>query len=377
MLGIASYDSDEEEPAPKAKAAAPKPAVQAPPPKRARTEAPAVPKIAAAPKAAASKKLPEQKMKEIRKEMSSAKSATAVVQVIRRNLEESWDVRWGAEALYQVAKRSTARTRQEWAEDRSIIKTGDKLRLEAESGISGQREGDADTILLALEALRRMNLQETADQKVALQRAITLIAANNWNHPAKSLARCFWLGAPMSREAELKEYFDSKALPAQIRAKQIDLDGPDLALLLAAMRGEKGLKEPALLSKVVIRLKDEGIHKGLSATDLVEMAEALSEAEVTDQAALRPLGQEALRRRGELTPDESHRIHTAYSAMKLPLPQVWDAAGSTKTKHSAVGKVTTQAFALQEGHEKKRRGNNDIERTSPPRVVRDMKMCSY
>ena len=32
------------------------------------------------------------------------------------------------------------------------------------------------------------------------------------------------------------------------------------------------------------------------------------------EAALRPLGQEALRRRGELTPDESHRIHTAYQA---------------------------------------------------------------
>lgn len=29
------------------------------------------------------------------------------------DLNRGWDLRWGAEALYQVAKRSTARTRQE------------------------------------------------------------------------------------------------------------------------------------------------------------------------------------------------------------------------------------------------------------------------
>ena len=56
--------------------------------------------------------------------------------------------------------------------------------------------------------------------------------------------------------------------------------------------------------------------------------------------------------------------------------QVWDKPGSTKTKQTDNGKVTTQvrhgshvskpdqtlalqAFALQDGHEKKRHGNND------------------
>ena len=41
------------------------------------------------------------------------------------------------------------------------------------------------------------------------------------------------------------------------------------------------------------------------------------------QAALRPLGQEALRRRGELTPDESHRIHTAYQVRDSDSSKNW------------------------------------------------------
>lgn len=106
------------------------------------------------------------------------------------------------------------------------------------------------------------------------------------------------------------------------------------------------------------------------------MAEALRELGAADEQALRPLGQETLRRRGELSPDESHRVHTAFAAMKLPLPKVWAQPGAA-TKREGAQIVTSQAFAPQEGHEKKRRGNHDIERTSPPRVVRDYKMMSY
>jgi len=365
MLGYAGYDSEEETPD-----------VVEPPAKRAcvETVATAAKAVAAVPAQLhkeAPKRLHQQKLRDLKREIGLARSATAVVQVVRQHLSTCWDLRWGAEALYQVAKRSTARTRQEWAEDKAVMKLAEKLKEEADSA-----QGEADLILLALEALRRMALQEPADQKAYLERAITSMVRNQWRNPVKSLARLFWLGAPLSKEGVFKEHFDSKNLPAQIRARQNELDGPDVALLLAAMRGSSGLKESALQSKVVLRLKEKSIHRGLSATDLVEMAEALEELGVTDEAALRPLGQEALRRRGELTPDESHRIHTAFQGMKLPLPQVWETAGSTKTMQNSMGKVTTQAFALQEGHEKKR-GNNDIERTSPPRVVRDYKMCSY
>ncbi|CAJ1398594.1 unnamed protein product [Effrenium voratum] len=356
MLGYASYDSDEE--------AGPTAEASEPSEKRARTDAAANP-VRAEP----SKRLPFQKLREIKREISSARSATAVVQVVRQNLATGWDLTWGAEALYQVAKRSTARTRQEWAEDKAVLKLADKLKEEAESD-----KGDLDTILLSMEALRRMTLQDPAEQKAHLEKLISGMVANSWRNPVKSLARLYWLGAPLAKEG--LENLDTNALASQIRQRQNELDGPDLALLLAAMKGPKGLKDDKLQSKVVLRLKDKQIHKGLSATDLVEMAEALEELAVTDEAALRPLGQEAVRRKGELTPDESHRAHTAFQAMKLPLSKVWDLHGSTKTMQNDRGKVTTQAFALQEGHEKKR-GNNDIERTSPPRVVRDMKMCSY
>merc|ERR1711920_1084404 len=116
---------------------------------------------------------------------------------------------------------------------------------------------------------------------------------------------------------------------------------------------------------------------GVSATDLIEMAEAFNDVGVRDEAALRPLGQETLRRRGELSPDESHRVHTAFQGMKLPLPQVWTNPGATTKRSAGCEVVTTQAFAPQEGHEKKRKGNHDLERVSPPRVVRDYKMMSY
>ena len=60
-------------------------------------------------------------------------------------------------------------------------------------------------------------------------------------------------------------------------------------------------------------------------------------------------------------------MHTAFTGMKLPLTwaiaksarvllarKVWEAHGSTKTSQGQLGKVTTQAFALQEGHNRKR-----------------------
>lgn len=334
------------------------PAIEAPQPKAA---TPAV-------------RLTPAKLKELRQEIGAAKSATAVVQVARRNIDASWDVRWGAEAMYQVAKRSTARTRKEWPKDATVKHLAEKLCNEASSGdsLTGHGEDDVDVLLVALEALRRLGLQEAEKQKEPLERSIGMLLANNLRHPAKSLARLYWLGANLN----LTGWADfSSQLSSEIKARYTELDGPDLGLLLAAMRHQVA-KDVALLSKVVIRLKADGIHKLMSATDLVEMSEAMSELAVQDEGALRPLGQDMLRRRGELTPDESHRAHAAFQAMKLPLPKVWAEPGAAKKREGAQI-VTTTAFAPQDGHEKKRRGNHDIERTSPPRVVRDYKMMSY
>ncbi|CAE8588187.1 unnamed protein product [Polarella glacialis] len=383
-MGLVAYDSGESEPETSAAPVATEPEA-----KRARTE-PAVAvaaKAPAAPSAPRKDKITPQKLKEVRKEISDAKSATAVVQAIRRHIESSYDVHWAAEALYQVAKRSTARTRKDWAEDKGVKKLADRLSKEADSSeiLTGKDKDDVDIILLILESVRRMELQEPENQKFGIERAINLLVADGWNHPVKSLARLFMLGAPLTFEGKIKEHF-LKELPLEIRARATEMDGPDLALLIAGMRGEKGIKDSALLSKVALRLKDRKglsatgafalIHVGLSVTDIVEMAEGLLELAVTDEAALRMLGQEALRRRGELTPDESHRIHSAYQALKLPLPKVWRQSGA-EVKREGAQIITTTAFKPQEGHEKKRRGNHDIEKTSPPRVVRDMKMCSY
>jgi len=298
-----------------------------------------------------------------------AKSATAVVQIVRRCFDEFGDLRWCAEALYQIAKRSTARTRKEWSKDPLVEKLADSLRKEADSEapLAG-RVDRVELILLVLEALRRMSLQATQEQKPALERIVTALVADQWKHPVKSIGRLFWLAAPLKLSG-------IDGVPMEIRERAALLDGPDVALIIQAMRN-KDSRDSALLLKVVARLKTEGVHVGLSATDLVEMAEGLRELGAHDEAALRPLGQEILRRRGELTPDESHRAHGAFNSMKLPLPQVWTQPGAAKKRDKAQI-LTTQTFVPQEGHEKKRRGNHDIERTSPPRVVRDYKMMSY
>merc|ERR1712060_387122 len=104
-----------------------------------------------------------------------------------------------------------------------------------------------------------------------------------------------------------------------------------------------GARDVALLEKVVGRLKDKDIHEGLAATDLVEMAEGLADLDQTDEAALRPLGQELQRRRGELTPDESHRIQNAFQKLKLPLSQVWTPPGASKKRDGSTI-LTTQSF---------------------------------
>lgn len=392
MLGISTYESDDEAPSAAQAASATARPSQQPIPGRATNKplapastipstSPGAPQQKPAALATAepatekkSQHLPPNRLRDIRKELRNAKSATAVVHTARKYLaSDHWDVRWGAESMLHIAKRSTARTRREWTLDATVKDIAERLKstvLSAQALSAPRRDGDVETVLVSLEGLRRMGLQEVDAQRETLETVTRWLVAANWEHPAKSLAQLYWLAAPMALKGPTQDL-----VPAELRKRAQDLDGPDVYLLLAAMRN-KNSRDGALLDKVVARLRVAGIHAGLSATDLVELAEGLCELGIHDQDALRPLGQEALRRRSELTPDESHRIHTAFQTAKLPLPTVWTEPGAAK-KRDNNQIVTTTAFIPQEGHEKKRRGNQDIERTSPPRVVRDYKMMSY
>lgn len=377
MPGLVDYGSDDSEEqgevAATTTAAAPPvkaPPVKAPPVKAPPAKAPSDARPATPAKASAPPRIHAKKVAEIKKELVLAKSATSVVQVVRNSMDQ-WDRRWGAHALYSIAKRSTARTRQEWAVDRAVVRVANKLKTEsaADALPTGRMDDeDAEVILLSLEALRRMALQGKEEQRPPLEAFLKRFEAAKWKYPVKTLSRFYWLSAPLKLQGV-------EAVPPELRPRAIELGGVELSLIVEAMR-QQGARDLALLEKVIGRLKEKDIHKNLSATDLVELAEGLAELEQRDEAALRPLGQELQRRRGELTPDEAHRIQNAFQTLKLPLSQVWAPPGATK-KRDGSAIVTTQAFVPQEGHEKKRRGNNDVERTSPPRVVRDYKMCSY
>ncbi|CAK0884450.1 unnamed protein product [Prorocentrum cordatum] len=244
MQGITAYDSEEEEEEQKTE---PKPA---PVGAQATAKGPAPkPKASAPPSSAASAKkahVATAKLNHLRKEILAAKSATATVQVVRAAIDTSWDSRWAAQALYYVAKRSTARTRKEWAADKAVLRLAAKLQEEAAGyGVASRRDEDVDTLLLSLEGLRRMGMQEPEAQKDVLGRVFSLLDADSWRHPVKSLARLYWLGASVKLEGR-------KELPQELRRRYAELSGPDAALIIAAMQHEGG-RDAALLQKVLAR----------------------------------------------------------------------------------------------------------------------------
>lgn len=294
------------------------------------------------------------KIRELQADIASAKSATAVVQLARPALEDFWHAQWGADALLQIAKRSTARTRMEWVSDATVKKIAEKLEADIDVDYF-------DVLLIAMEALRRMKFQTPLSQSAMLQRALAV----GGRRSVTSLVRLFWLAAPLKLDVRM---------PDHMRERCSELTGSDIALVVAAFR-QRTEQDKALLEKVCQRLSEDGVYKELSATDMVELAEGFVDLKVQGDF-IRPLGQEILRRRGELTPDENRRVHDAYKTLGIPLKNVWTEPGCG-VKRDAMQLVTTQAFAPQEGHEKKRRGYHDVERTSPPRVVRDYKMMSY
>merc|ERR1719331_2025759 len=119
-------------------------------------------------------------------------------------------------------------------------------RLKSESAVSAIPGGtldreDAEGILLSLEALRRMALQDMKEQKPALEVLATRLAAAKWRYPVKTLIRLHWLAAPLKLEG-LDE------LPAELRPRAIEFGGPDLSLLISAMR-QQGGRDIALLEK--------------------------------------------------------------------------------------------------------------------------------
>merc|ERR1719253_1303735 len=108
------------------------------------------------------------------------------------------------------------------------------------------------------------------------------LSATGWRCPVSSLSRLFWLGTPLKIEG-------LEAAPRELRTRSEELNGPDIALVVGAMRNQDGLNA-ALMQKIVVRLKVKGLHAGLSATDLVELAEGLAELDIRDEDALRALG---------------------------------------------------------------------------------------
>jgi len=136
-----------------------------------------------------------------------------------------------------------------------------------------------------------------------------------------------------------------------------------------------------LLQKAVRRLRasPSAAYAPLPAAALVQLAEGLTELEAGDEGLLRLLGQEILQRKPELTPGELWRAKVSFQLRGLPLGKVWTAVGSSR-KRKGGEMVTTQAFAPEEGHEKKPKSQHDVEKVDVQdlvQVIGDLVRTSY
>eukprot|EP00928_Gymnodinium_smaydae_P097838 TRINITY_DN8951_c0_g1_i2.p1 TRINITY_DN8951_c0_g1~~TRINITY_DN8951_c0_g1_i2.p1 ORF type:complete len:730 (-),score=93.69 TRINITY_DN8951_c0_g1_i2:13-2202(-) len=179
-------------------------------------------------------------VRELRRDILSAKSATAVVQIVRRELARRGALQWAAQALYRIYRKSTALTRREWIQDKSVMELADRLKrqvsaLVASSGSSLERSSseELEEILVAMEALRRLGFHEEKDQKSALTYLVKHFESCSWQGlSAGALARTLWLVAPLRLGSAVQSAL--RALREGKRCKE--LERQDVAVLVDAMR---------------------------------------------------------------------------------------------------------------------------------------------
>lgn len=165
----------------------------------------------------------------LKAEVAACRSATAVVRIVRRSLQGSWDLRWGAEALHGIVERSTAKTRQQWARDPAVVLLSDRAKRDVERVVTEMTYVEA--VILALEALRRLELQRSESQRPVLKLLVAHLSAGDVFRqlPVILLARLLWLSAPLRLEG-VKRAFQ------QLRERHLEVDGKGVVLVIIAMQ---------------------------------------------------------------------------------------------------------------------------------------------
>mmetsp|Transcript_58111 Transcript_58111/g.138253 ORF Transcript_58111/g.138253 Transcript_58111/m.138253 type:complete len:510 (-) Transcript_58111:18-1547(-) len=327
---------------------------------------------------------PQWRVEELQESIRAAPSASSTVQLLRTPVRNSgeWHSKWAAEGLYNIARKSTLRTRPQWVEDPTVLALSQQL-------LQAIRDADADNTatLLALEALQRLELESARDHLAVIERVASDLAADSWKQcSTRELVQIMWLAAPLqSRASQFLAEALRKHLPMRLCSEAGQLDAVGAAMVLDAL-----LKVPneRLLQKMLLRLGVTGVCSTAIPSDLVQIADSLAELGVSSShgerhlAALQALGQEVMVRRAEHSPDELQRIQKAFEVCGLPLRQAWKATGAT-TKKRGGQVVTTQVFSTQARHGKKARKDlqsrtaHELESTSPPREVADRVNTSY
>ena len=173
--------------------------------------------------------------------------------------------------------------------------------------------------------------------------------------------------------------------------------------------------EDPLTQRLLVRLREERLHDGMQASDLLMVLARLDSLDLHDEGAfcfflvflcsfpvffvflkcrlvfvpcffstplhfylspsvvegaLRTLGQTVRKRWHEFSSDQHDHIQMIMKQCGMPLHTVFPCVGSS-SKRCGGEIVTVQAFAPMKGHEKRQRTEDDIERVSPPRMSSD------
>lgn len=330
------------------------------------------------------RRISDHMLERIKMDVSNTKTATNVVKVVRKNLEHFFDVRWGGEALYRIARRSTAKTRREWAADSVVQSLAAQIR-----DCDGRGPGDLDAKLQGMEAIQRMELQDVEDQCRGLEILMSSLEAERWKSVlVTSLVRVLWLIRLVDAPSLWKQVLH------QLRRRGgEELDGEGAALMTLAlgtrMKRRKAESVPLseddmvafdsetdLILRFEGRLTTDGAFAHHFPGDLLELGEGLLALQVRDVKSqsriLKALGRGILRRAGEYDKMEMEQVKLMFDEGGEPLDDVFGVEGTVlKGPRSA---VTVQTFkANRVGLQKKKdREDDDVERVSPARVECNM-----
>eukprot|EP00397_Hematodinium_sp_SG-2012_P051386 GEMP01060171.1.p1 GENE.GEMP01060171.1~~GEMP01060171.1.p1 ORF type:complete len:369 (+),score=76.05 GEMP01060171.1:2-1108(+) len=292
--------------------------------------------------------------------IDAAKSATAIVQMVRESLQIGavLTFKLKTKAMLGIVRKSTTKTRAEW-QTHTIVKDlvhEVKTTISAIVTLEDVYKLDEVTVCETIHAISKLAPREPI-RAIAL-RIFNLAEAVHGRNPLHAKSMCYLAHATKDLaicEEALRRKTCNIALVAQVAPKDL------MPLVLEKLMHSKIEASAEELSTIIKRMP----HAFMASSD----SNALLEAAVRKRSELENMGTwEGIQQLMEKTRRKD------FDSL---LPEL--RADRTYQKRNARGELkTVQQFHTQDGHTKRRRGDNpDFERPSPARRCADTIGSSY